>query len=420
MNREPQKLNIRALVFGSLVTAFEWYDYALFGYFAAIIGAQYFPSDEPMTSLLSSFAVFASGFAMRPLGAIWFGYIGDKLGRKRALSLSLVLMAIPTTALGLLPSYDSIGIFASISLVVIRLLQGLAVGGNYGGSFIFAIENAPERQKGLAGSLAMFGTLGGLFLGVGAATLMEAICGAEYVLSFGWRIPFLFGALSPLIILMIRNKVPETRSFEEIPNAATPIKEVLRHHLPNVLRGIGVILLEAVGIYVVFVFMTTYATHFLELPQRKVFLINTICMASLVVFIPFFGWLGDKIGQKRLLQGACCCYVLLPIPFYTWLIQHPSLTALVILQAVFSIVIGAVYGGLPAMVVTAFPKNIRYTACGLAFNISVAVFGGTSPFIVTGLIKITGLLIVPALMLSVVGVVSFLSLRKFNQIGTSA
>lgn len=415
MNSVTHKFNYRALAFGSLATAFEWYDYALFGYFATIIGQQYFPSEHALTSLLSSFAVFASGFAMRPLGAICFGYIGDRLGRKKALILSLILMAIPTTAIGLLPTYQSIGISASVLLLLIRLLQGLAVGGNYGGSFIFTIENAPPKNKGFAGSLAMFGTLGGLFLGVGAATLMEGILSPQELRSFGWRIPFLLGCLSPLIVLLIRRRVPETQTAHDEENRTGPIKEVMQHHKANVMRAIGVILLEAVGIYVIFVYMTTYATHFLHLPDSKVLLINTVCMASLVIFIPFFGWLGDKISQKKLLQAAALAYLFLPIPLYAWLIESPSLSALLTLQIIFSVVVGAIYGGLPALVVTAFPKDVRYTACGLAFNVSVAVFGGTSPFVVTGLIQLTDWLIIPALVLTLVGVVALISIRNLKE-----
>lgn len=402
-------LNPKALVFGSLASAFEWYDYALFGYFAAIIGQQFFPSVHPLTSLLSSFAVFASGFAMRPLGAIGFGYIGDRIGRKKALILSLVLMAVPTTALGFLPTYNSIGLYASIGLVIIRLLQGLAVGGNYGGSFIFTIEHAPAHQKGFAGSLAMFGTLGGLFLGSGVAALLGMFLSIENLHSFGWRIPFLLGSLSAVLGYYIRNHIPEIHREEDEEVHQLPIRRIWERKRSTLFKAIGIILLDGVGVYVLFVFMTTYATLFLGLPESAVLLINTLCMLSLVVFIPIFGWLGDHLTQRFILKGVSLCFLCLSIPLFSLLIYAPSIGSLLVLQSVFAVVIGAAYGALPAAVVSAFPHSVRYTACGLAFNISVAVFGGTSPFVVTGLIHLTGYLIIPAVVLTIVGGISFLS-----------
>ncbi len=404
------KMNIKPLLFGSLATAFEWYDYALFGYFARIISQQFYPSADPVTSLLSTFAVFASGFAMRPLGAIFYGYIGDRVGRKYALAASLLTMAAPTTLLGLLPSYDSIGIWASVGLVLIRLFQGLAVGGNYGGSFIFVIENAPVHRQGFAGSLASFGTLGGLFLGSGAATLMTAMMSTENLESFGWRIPFLLGSLSAVVGLAIRKYVPEQQS--QPSKDQLPIREVLTHHRASLLRSMGIILLDGVGVYVLFVFMTTYATLFLKMPEESVLFWNTVSMGALVIFIPFFGWLGDKIGAKTVLAGVCLGFTLLAWPLYSWLIDSRSLMALASLQLIFSCLMGAAYGTLPILVTRAFPAHVRYTAAGVSFNVCVAVFGGTAPYVVTSLINTTQNLYVPAIAVVLVGCLAGLSLRK--------
>ena len=405
----------KALIFGSLSSAFEWYDYALFGYFAALIGQQFFPATDPLTSLLSSFAVFASGFAMRPLGALLFGYIGDRLGRNKALILSLILMAIPTTALGLLPTYESIGIAASYGLVIIRLLQGLAVGGNYGGSFIFTIEHAPVGRKGMAGSLAMFGTLGGLFLGSGVAALMETIFSQDVLRSYGWRFAFIMGGISALLAYFIRHHIPEVRPESNESDEQAPITVVVHSHLGALLKSIGIILLDGVGVYVLFVFMTTFAQVFLNLPHNAVLLINTLTMGSLVLTIPFFGWLGDRVGQKVILKTVSLAFMILSLPLYLWLTKAPSLTVLAVLQVIFSIVIGAAYGALPAAVVGAFPHHIRYTACSIAFNVSVALFGGTAPFIATTLIQKTNSLLVPAFMLMIVGAVSFISAAKMRR-----
>lgn len=400
---------LKPLIFGSLAAAFEWYDYALFGYFAAIISTQFFPSADPLTSILDTFAVFASGFAMRPLGAIFFGYIGDRIGRKYALGASLLLMAIPTTALGLLPTYQSIGVWATVFLVLIRLLQGLAVGGNYGGSFIFTIENAPEGKKGFAGSLPSFGTLGGLFLGSGAATLLSSIMSESALYEYGWRIPFLLGSLSGLMGFAIRYFIEEEEESKE-GIESSPIKVVVRDYLGNVLRSIGIILLDGVGVYTLFVFMTTYATTFLGLPSDEVLLANTVTMGALVVSIPFFGWLGDQIGARLILRFVSLCFIVLgPVLFFT-LIESRTMEAVWLIQSVFSIVIGAMYATVPITVSRFFPRHVRYTASGLSFNISIAVFGGTTPYIATSLIKSTGSLLVPGFMLLLVGIVSLVAL----------
>lgn len=423
---EDKTFPLKPLVFGSLAAAFEWYDYALFGYFAAIIASQFFPNTDPNTAILSSFAVFATGFAMRPLGAILFGYIGDRVGRKYALGASLIMMALPTTLLGLLPTYSMIGIWAPILLVTLRMLQGLAVGGNYGGSFIFTIENAPTRKKGLAGALASFGTLAGLLLGSGAATLLSALLSETDMARFGWRIPFFLGSLSGLIGLAIRHYVVEDDSqTTKAPLQQTPIQDIVQHYKSDIVKAMTIIMLDGVGIYLAFVFMTTFATSFLNMPLDSVMMINTATMFILVGAIPCFGWLADTLRMRSLdrdpsgenlgnpvLVFACCVYMLMSIPLFWWLIESQSLQALWTLQLVFAIAMGAVYGGVPVTIAQSFPRNVRYTASGLAFNISVALFGGTAPLLATTLINKTDVLLVPAIMLSLVGVVSLIAVRR--------
>lgn len=408
----------RASLLGALSSAFEWYDYALFGYFTLLISQQFFPASNPLTALLSSFAVFASGFAMRPLGAILFGYIGDRIGRKRALILSLVMMAIPTVLLGLLPTYNMIGFSATIMLVIIRLLQGLAVGGNYGGSFIYTIEQAPKRQKSLAGSIAMFGTLWGLFLGSGVAFLCNLIFTPEQLTSFGWRIPFLLGGFSVFVAHMLRkSEVAEhpIATPKQKESDSLPLKAIWESHISDVLKAIGIILLDGVGVYVLFVFMTTYATVFLGLPSDNVLLVNTLGMACLVTAIPIFGYLGDIYTPQRILKYVSLGFLVCSLPLFYWLVSNPSILALSCLQGVFAILVGAAYGALPSTVVGIFPRHIRYTGCGLSFNISVGVFGGTAPFVVTGLIHLSGLLIVPGIILTLVGVFSFLAVKHLKK-----
>ncbi len=413
----------RASLLGALSSAFEWYDYALFGYFTTVIAHLFFPSTDPITALLSSFAVFASGFAMRPLGAIIFGYIGDRVGRRHALVLSLALMALPTVFLGLLPTYEHIGIWATYALVLLRLLQGLAVGGNYGGSFIVTIENAPKGYQALAGSLATFGTLGGLFLGSSAVFLATTYLTESDLYQFGWRIPFLLGGFSGLVAYMIRHFIPDEPSSSAVDvnthhvlqHDHIPIRQIWQHHRNSVLKAIGIILIDGVGIYLALVFMATYATVFLKLPASYVLAISAAAMALLVVCIPFFGYLGDMKGARRILRYVSIGFLILSLPLYLMLIQNPTIGVFAILQIVFAILIAAAYGVLPVTVVGLFPKNIRYTATGLAFNRSVAAFGGTAPLIIPKLIDTTGALWIPGAALMLVGMISFFCLIRCKE-----
>lgn len=411
-HRQANKFSYKALIFGATASAFEWYDYALFGYFSTVIGNQFFPSSNPFTSLLASFGVFASGFIMRPLGSVFFGYIGDRIGRKHALLLSLLLVSVPTMALGLLPNYEIMGIWSSIALVVIRLFQGLAVGGNYGGSFIYTIDHAPPEQRGFSSSLASFGVLGGLLLGSGCASVMSAILSPSDIASWGWRLPFILGGVIGFIGYFIRHQVPDLRL--DIPAEVLdrqPLSIVLKEYPKNFLKAMGVVLLDAVGIYTIFVFMITFMTLFLGLPEDKVLLVNTIGMMVLVFTIPFFGWLGDKISQRLILKWVSLGFFIVSIPLFSLLTYCPSLKFFILLQMTFSILMGAVYGALPTFVATLFPSSIRYTATGVAFNLTLALFGGTAPFFMTFVIHKTGFLLIPAVFLTIVGMVSWLCLR---------
>ncbi len=402
----------KASLLAALSCAFEWYDYALFGYFTTTLSVLFFSEQDPKLALLYSLGVFASGFLMRPVGAIVFGYIGDRIGRRRALTLSLVAMALPTILLGLLPTYKDIGIWATIALIGLRLLQGLAVGGNYGGSFIVTIERAPKNLRSLAGSIATFGTLGGLFLGSAAAFLANTCLDQDQLLSFGWRIPFLLGGMSILVAHWIKKYIPQDENIESTDSTRTPLKIILKDYKLIVTKAIGIILIDGVGIYLALVFMTTFATTFLNMPQSLVFMINTLAMAILVLGIPFFGFLSDtRFAPKQILSVVALGLLFVSLPLYLLLVQFSNVWVFALTQGIFALLIAAAYGTLPITVVSMFPKHIRYSATGLAFNISVACFGGTAPMIVTFLMQKTQMLWMPGLILSIVGIISYACVR---------
>lgn len=403
----------KAILSSVIATAFEWYDYALFAYFATIIGAQFFPSTDPLASLMSTFAVFATGFAMRPLGAIIFGHIGDKFGRKHALVLSILLMALPTACMGFLPNYQSIGMWAPIFLVSVRLLQGLAVGGNYGGALIFSIEHAGEKNRGLVGSWALFSCIVGLLLGSATATLFSWGLSVDDLNTWGWRVPFIFGILICFLGAYVRHKVIESPKFTSDKTHAKstklPLQEVLSKHWKKLIVATGFIIVHDIGFYVLFMFMTTYMTTILKISPQTAMTLNTAGILLMVVLIPVFANMSDRMGRKRIMLPAALGFIVLPLPAFL-LLDQGGLAVPLVAQTIFAILMAAYAGPMSTMVVELFPTFGRFTATALALNISASLFGGTAPMLVTYLISRSGTQLIPAYYLIAAGIISFVAL----------
>lgn len=310
----------KVVVSGMIGNALEWYDYALYGHFAAIIGAQFFPSENPLNSMLATFGVFAAGFLTRPFGAIMFGYIGDKYGRRLSLAISILLMAIPTACIGLLPTYAQIGIAAPIMLTVIRLLQGLSLGGEFSGSITFVTEHAPANKRGFIGSSAMFSLVLGILIGSAVATLFAEFLSHEDLVSWGWRIPFIIGVVIGLIGLYIRTNLHESPVYQEAKKAGhlskKPLREAFVHHWPEMLQAIGFYLSVTVPFYMLAVFMNTFVTRVLEQPLEDALLMNTINLVVMMVMVPFSGAISDRVGRKPVLLTVCAGYLLLSYPIF--------------------------------------------------------------------------------------------------------
>lgn len=412
--------SVKAIIVGSFATMFEWYDYALYGYFSPIIAKLFFPAADPYSSIMMTFAVFAVSFLIRPLGAIVFGYIGDQLGRRYALSLSVVLMAFPTALIGLLPTYNDVGLLAPILLIILRLIQGLAVGGNYGGAFVYVIEHAPKNKKGLAGSCLMVGTIGGILLGSATSSFFTWALTQESLLLWGWRLPFVFGLFATVAGWYIKKSIPETASFKANSTTQTgfqklPIVDILKHYKRQVFFSILSILPDVIGIYTMFFFMTTYLTEIIGWKANVALTMNTVNLGVMVVLIPFFGYLSDYIGGRKIMKVVSISFVLCAVPCFVMLSQSDGGVLAVFAQTVFAISIAAYYGAMPATIVMIFPAKIRYSASAFSFNVAAALFGGTAPWICTFLIKHMNILIAPAFYLVLTGIVSFLALMKLKK-----
>ena len=371
-------------------TTIEWYDFFLYGTAAALIFNKiFFPSFDPITGTLAAFATYSVGFFARPLGGIIFGHFGDRVGRKSMLLITLFLMGIPTILIGLIPSYESIGYWAAVLLVLMRFLQGVAVGGEWGGAVLMAVEHAPEGKKGFFGSLPQTGVAPGLILSslaMGAvATLPE-----EAMLSWGWRLPFLASVFLLLIGWFIRVKVAESPDFEQMENKGAkvdvPAKEVFKRYPKEVLVVVGGRLAEVTWFYTVVTFALAYATSTLKIP-RTVMLDATVWGAFVAMFtMPVFGILGDRIGNKWMFMlGSAGIIAFAPTFFSMLQTQDPGTITLAVIIAV-GFVYACLYGPEGGLFSAQFPAQVRYSGISIAVQISGAIGGGLAPIVATWLL----------------------------------
>ncbi|MBI3951635.1 MAG: MHS family MFS transporter [Acidobacteria bacterium] len=408
----------KAVIAGVIGNLIEWYDFALYGYFAPVLAKLFFPSKDPAVSLISTFGVFATGFLMRPVGGAIFGHFGDKVGRRKALSASVFLMAIATTSIGLLPTYTQVGVVATILLTLMRLLQGLSAGGQFTGSISLLVEHAPESRRGFIGSWTTFSGVGGMLLGSGTGALVASIMSDEALQIWGWRIPFLLGILTGVIGLYLRFGIEETPGFkalEESGNVAqSPLKEALQHLRKEILIGIGANWLNAAGFYTVFVYNTTYLSTVVKLPLSTALMVNTISMIFLIASIPIMGGLSDRVGRKPILISGCLGVAVLAYPLFHLLSQGTFLHGLAA-QLGFVIPISMLQGTIPTTMVEIFPTRARYSALSIAYNIAFAVFGGTAPLVATKLISATKNNLSPSFSLIISAVISLLVIARIKE-----
>lgn len=401
------------IIAGSVGSVLEWYDFAIYGYFTPIIATLFFPSDNKLTSLLATFGVFAVGFVARPVGSLIFGHIGDRTGRKRMLAVSIISMSIPTALIGLLPSYDKIGIVAPIVLTLLRIVQGLSVGGEMPGSVVFLVEHAPRGRRGFAGSWAVCGIWGEVLLGSGVATLISTIFPHSDVSSFAWRIPFLLGVAIAGVGVYIRKAVSESPTFESLRSSGyvslAPILDALRDHW----RLVAVTLLATYGYSVAgitfAIYMATYLSVETSMTLGEGLEIGTIGLVVAAGFSPLMGALSDRWGRKPLLLAGLAGIVILSYPGFL-LLLHQNFTVDWTAQVGFALLLAAIGGPYPAAMVEQFPVQFRVTGIALGYNTAFALFGGTAPLIATLLIKETGSKAAPSFYLVFSAAVSLLVL----------
>ena len=386
----------RSILAGAVGNMLEWYDFAAYGYFSAIIGRHFFPSDTPNVSLLSAFAVFAAAFFMRPIGGILFGGIGDRLGTKKALLVSAALMSVSTFAIGCLPTYDSIGILAPILLVLLRLGQGMSVGGEYTTSSAFLVTNSDPGDRGLLGSLAPVGAASGLILGSFAGVTVSEMLAPAEIGAWGWRIPFLLGIALGMFVLVLRSTMqqeaaPANRS---LPSKELPIREALRTQSGTMLRVFVAILALAASFYLTSVYLVTYMQTEGGISQHTAFVINTasmllmLLMLLMLFILPLFGMLSDRIGRKLMMGILLACMAILAVPLFTLVSSH-QLLQMMLGQMGFAVLVGGLSAAVPSLMVEAFGGRSRNTAMALSYNAAFALAGGMAPMVATALMAKT-------------------------------
>lgn len=408
----------RAIAASTMGNLFAWYDFALFGYFASVFGKLFFPSSDPATELLFSFGTFAGGFLARPLGGLIFGHIGDHWGRKKALILTIFLMAFPTTLIGVLPTYAEWGSWAAVTLIGMRLLQGIAMGGNYGGSITFATEHSAHHRRGLIGSFTMTSCLLGFLLGSTVATLCSSFLSDEQLYTWGWRVPFLMGMVICFVGLYMRKWVEESPEYLEGKKAGiilhSPLKKVFTIYGKLVTIVTLIMMLHDVSFYLLFVYMATYLSDVLGLAKEAAFMINTINLFIVALAIIGSAWLSDKIGRRPVMIASALIFIVATIPLLTLIIHSHNTSLVLFCQMILALAVGGYLGPLPVLMSELYPVQIRYSAIAITTNVSGTIFGGASPLFVTYLIKVTGSNMMPGIYLVVAAVISLLALRSVH------
>ncbi|MEV4168528.1 MFS transporter [Nonomuraea sp. NPDC049709] len=389
----PRSSNLRAVVAGSFGNVMENYDNLVYAYTAATLGKLFFPESDGIVGTLYTFAVFAVGFLMRPLGAITFGHVGDKFGRRIALVVSVLLMGAATTLIGLLPTYESIGVLAPLLLVILRMVQGFSVAGEWAGSAAFLVEYAPERRRGFFGSFNQVSTAGGFLLASGVVALNNTIFTEQQVTDWAWRVPFLLSALTAVAALWLRYGLAETPAFTEErakgTTAKSPLREGLRTQFPGIARGFGFTMLWTVAYFFFLTYLPTWLTDVAGVDAGVARASNLVGLVTLTVCIAAFGALSDRVGRKPLLLSAAVGFLVLSWPVMA-LIQNGGVAGVFLGQIVIGVVLAMFSGPGPAALSELFPTKLRYSTMSIGYNFAVMAFGGTAPFVATGLVQLTG------------------------------
>jgi len=402
----------RAIVATVIGNGLEWFDFTVYSFFAVIIAKLFFPTGNELTSLLLAVATFGVGFFMRPVGGILLGIYADRVGRKAALSLTILLMAAGTTLIGLAPTYEQIGLFAPLIIVVARLLQGFSAGGEMGSATAFLTEYAPVKERAFYSSWIQASIGVAVLLGAAVGTFVTSSLSPEALASWGWRLPFLLGIIIGPVGYYIRHHLDETPTFLEAKDKTdSPLKEIISNFPRETLASFSMVILWTVCTYVLLFYMPTYSIKVLKLPQSTGFIAGMVGGLCIMVFAPVVGRIADRFGRRGLLSGAALLILLLAYPMFAYINAAPGLFSLLIFQLVFGILIATYTGPILAAFSELFPAKVLSTGLSVAYNLAVTIFGGFASFFITWLIAATGSTMAPAFYVMIAAAISFVGTR---------
>ncbi len=411
--QDVDKKTLRKAITGSAVgNATEWYDYGVYAYVATEIADNFFPN----TGLVGTFLVFAVSFVLRPLGGIFWGPLGDRIGRQRVLAMTILMMAAATFLVGVLPTYDQVGFWAVVLLVLLRVVQGFSTGGEYGGAATFMAEYAPDRKRGFLGSFLEFGTIAGFTLAIGIVFVTESIIGEAAMTDWGWRVPFLIGGPIGLIGLYVRLKLEDTPVFRELADegkvessAKNAVRDLIANFWPTILVLIGMVAALNIANYTLLAYMPTYLTETAGFESGDADLLVIMGQVAMLVFIPIAGAMSDRVGRKPMWAVSFIGLILLSIPMFLLIAQGfwPAVIGFSVLGIVYVAQLATISATFPAM----FPSQVRYGGMAIGYNISTALFGGTALYVNDALIDVFDSDLMPAYYMILASVVGLISLR---------
>lgn len=402
-------------------SALEWYDFAIYGCFAVTIGKLFFPSSDAFQQIIASFGAFASGLIARPIGAVMFGYIGDIWGRKKALVISIYMMAIPTAAMGLLPTYEYIGIWAGIALTLIRILQGLALGGGFTGTIVFLYEHSQEDKKATYSCWAPFSLVSGFVLGSIVAMLMSFLCNEQQLEIWGWRIPFIISAFGTLVAEYVKNKLDDPQEFLDsqkkestLPQKQGLLKNLFKNHWKGLLMITLTDVLTACGYFLLSVFFITYLETILDFGKKNALIIQTINMICFAVFLIICGQWADKFGRRRQMLLATITMMILAYPIFIFISSGVFWKAM-LGQLAIIFIFSVYYAPIPAAICSMLPTKVRLAGVSIAHNFAMAAFGAFASTWAMQLIKITNSKTIPSLLFILAAGITAIALYAWNE-----
>jgi MHS family proline/betaine transporter-like MFS transporter len=405
-------IRIKNIAISFLGSIAEWYEFVVYAFSAPFIAVHFFPSHDPMISIIETFGAFAGGFLVRPLGGLVFGYFGDKYSRNKTMAVAVILIGLPTLLIGLMPTYETLGVLAPTLLILARLAQGVSVGGQFTGSAVFIREHIGNKHKYLGAGITFSGAFFGMLLASAVGMLLNNLLTQNQLMQFGWRIPFLLGIFVTLFGLYMKIKTSEPPHFKELKKEhrldSNPIRAAFATQKMNMLITFFICWLTPLIVYQLFIYMPTYASSILHLPLSIALKSNTIAMTILAILTILGGYLADKLGYQKVMFSASLGLIIFAYPLYHLLVLHPNL--LLPIQLMFALLSAGFMGPVMAVLSDLFAEQERYTALSFSYNLGFGIFGGTSALLNIIFIEKTKILAFPGIYLTLAAFVSLIAL----------